>query len=308
MNTLVTACDHGYIWGAFLVCASVRRARMTHPMLVGGRDFTPEDVRLLEQFGDVTVVSLPQGAGRSVATQKPDALSQCTTDVMTWIDADCLLTGDMTDLLTVDPGEIQIRFRSYDENAEVYRTHYRPGDPRGPVPPHIQQIWMRDVGERTEPRIDTQLVTNSFVITADSMPFIDAWRTFMQRVIPEGRGGTVDERSEAYFMTDESALTALYAYKHVVPHASPYRMDDLRGAYLAHFGTTPKPWRSWTRRTLRYRPLVVETIEWVLSEGLSVPPMPRHLRRDARLLSQWQAYHHHYVVRPWSRLRKMMRR
>ena len=307
MNTVVTACDHGYIWGAFLVCASIRRAGMTLPLLIGGRDFTPEDIQVLEQF-DARVVCLPQGAGRSVATQKPDALACCTTDQMTWIDADCMVTGDMTALLTADPGDIQIRFRSYPENAEVYRVHYRAGDTPGPVPAHIQQIWRRDVGERDEPRVDTQLVTNSFVITADSMPFIEAWRTFMQRVIPEGRSGTVDAHSEAYFMTDESALTALYAYRYEVPRVTDYLMDNMRGPYLVHFGTAPKPWRRWTRRTLRYRPLVVETIDWVLQEGLRVPPLPRHLHRDARMLSYWQAYHHHFVLRPWSRLNKYVHR
>ena len=52
-NTICTAGDHNYLWGLFLLIASMRRFGMDEPVIVGTKGFTDRDRRVLEQFGGV---------------------------------------------------------------------------------------------------------------------------------------------------------------------------------------------------------------------------------------------------------------
>ena len=57
-NTVVTAGDRNYLWGLFLLIASMRKTGMDEPVVVGAYDFTPEAEAILTQLGDVTIYPL----------------------------------------------------------------------------------------------------------------------------------------------------------------------------------------------------------------------------------------------------------
>ena len=51
-NTVVTAGGINYLWGLFMLIASMRKSGMDEPVLVGAHNFTPEAEAVLKQFGE----------------------------------------------------------------------------------------------------------------------------------------------------------------------------------------------------------------------------------------------------------------
>lgn len=100
--TIVTACDKKYVWGAYLLIASVRYAGMDTTIIVSAYDLDQNEIAFLEQFPNVTVFSSGKMTSRSVCTQKPTAISLAETDYVTWMDADCIVTGNISSYL--EPG------------------------------------------------------------------------------------------------------------------------------------------------------------------------------------------------------------
>ena len=58
-NTVVTVGDINYLWGLFLLIASMRKSGMDEPVLVGAHRFTPEAEEILKhhpcQYGRVSL-------------------------------------------------------------------------------------------------------------------------------------------------------------------------------------------------------------------------------------------------------------
>ena len=52
-NTIVLSSDRNYLWGVWLLIASMRKNSMNEPVLVDGVDYTDADITLLNQFGQV---------------------------------------------------------------------------------------------------------------------------------------------------------------------------------------------------------------------------------------------------------------
>ena len=277
--TITTACDKNYIWGAFLLVASLRRHGTAARIHVLGKDFGPAELAVLQQFEDVAVLPLDPDNQRNLTTSKPAALLSAGTEWMAWMDADCMAVGDLGPLLLPPNGELQIRVRGRDENASVYRNLMRAGDLPGAVPAHVLARWQRDVGDLGLPRLETSAVANMIVLHRRFRPFIELWARQMDAVLDPRMAGVLDGSNPAYRMTDESVLNSLLSFSSLAPSPGPYRLDLREQAHVAHFGTSPKPWKRWKLRNLFWYEAVLDVLRWCELRGMQTPPLPWTFRR-----------------------------
>jgi hypothetical protein len=283
--TIVSACDRNFLWGAFLLAASVHRQLPQVPFLLLETGFQPEDQALIKQFPGAQIRSLSSGNRRNVCNRKPEAILSADTEFIAWLDSDCMVLGDLSELLIPTNGEFQIRLREPNENADVWSRQYQPGDKSGELPRAVAARWQADVGERTEARLQTTCVTNVFVLHRRHLNFIQRWQEQIHRILPSDHAGPVDSRLLPYFMTDESVLSSLLAFAHNVPPLSPSRLHIYPKAHVAHFGTRPKPWKRWRLGAWYCYEPVMELLDWVRAQGWQTPPLPWSFQRRYRLVS-----------------------
>lgn len=282
-KTVVTACDSNYIWGAFLLIASLCYSEVKSYKKVLGIMLTDDEQELLTQFPDTEVINSNRISDKSVCLMKPHAMQTAETDIICWMDSDCIVTGDVTDLIEAKDGEIQIRFRSLEENAGVYRNYYGRNDEIGLIPQKVLDVWKSDVDDLEHPQIITVGQTNCFVITKNTMDFVDLWQIHMGKVIVDNALQVYDKKSIGYFMTDESALNSLMAFSSKAPKVKEYLFDQDEDKLLVHFGLNPKPWVHWTKVALPYYDLTLEIIDWCLEMGYKVPPIPSSFNRKNKM-------------------------
>ena len=78
-NTVITAGDRTYLWGIFLLIASLRRNGMDDPVIVGTRGFDREAEDILRQLGEVRFHPLDDFP-RSLTCAKPRVMLQADTE------------------------------------------------------------------------------------------------------------------------------------------------------------------------------------------------------------------------------------
>ena len=283
--TIVTACDKNYLWGAFLLAASAARNIPNVPFNVVQIGFSQNDIDFFTQFPLTSVLSLATDDPRNVANRKAEALITADNEYVAWLDADCMIVGDIEDLLVPENGAFQIRLRGEAENAQVWSNHYAPGEPHRGIPADVLDQWRTDVGQLTTPTHNTACVTNAFVLHRRHLEFIHQWRSQIAKVIAPANTGVVDRRSRPYFMIDESVLSSLLAFSSIAPPVAPYRLDQIAAAHIAHFGVNPKPWKRWRKQFWPYHAAVMDLIDWLHSNGYSVPPIPWSFRRSSTPLA-----------------------
>jgi hypothetical protein len=283
--TIVTACDRNYLWGAFLLAASAARNIPDVPMNVVQIGFSDQDKQFFTQFPLTSVLSLATDDPRNVANRKAEALLSANNEYVAWLDSDCMVVGDIGATLTPENGEFQIRMRSEAENTQVWSNHYAPGETRRGIPIDVLAQWQSDVGQLDRPIHNSTCVTNAFVLHRRHFEFIRQWRSQIAKVIAPANTGVVDRRSRPYFMIDESVFSSLLAFSSIAPPVAPYRLDQVSGAHVAHFGVNPKPWKRWRKQFWRYHAEVMDLIDWLHSNGYSVPPIPWSLRRSSTPLA-----------------------
>ena len=287
--TIVSACDRNFLWGAWLLSASCSKNLPTTPVHLLQTGFKPEDIALLEQFPTVKVLPLDDHDSRNVANRKSEALLSAETEFIAWLDADCMVIGDISPLLLPANGEFQIRLRLPAENAWVWRNHYAPGEPRGGLPKSVLARWQADVGQLAAPLLDTTCVSNTFVLHQRHLDFIRQWKTQIAKVIPPDHAGVVDNRNPAYFMIDESVLTSLLAFSNLAPPLSEFRLDREAARHVAHFGAKPKPWQNWCLRHWYCHPHIMELLDWAKANGHRTPPIPWSFEKKNRVPAQLKA-------------------
>lgn len=294
-NTIVTACDSAYFWGAYILVASLRRHGVEDPIHVLADDFTNEDKALLEQFGNLRIIMAGEKSHSCMATQKPDAIFTADTELITWLDADLMAVGNIESYFRSEPSRFQIRLRGSKENQLVYAREYRPTDTHGGIPEHILECWRRDVGEREKSALMSTVNTCSFVLNRNHLPFIAKWKNQMSKVLSPDVG-VVDSRNpaSAYFMTDESVLNSLFAFAENAPEIAEYMFDKDPQAFLAHFSLQPKPWHRWSHHVLKHYDPLMEVLRWVRKEGYAMPPMPFSLKEHNRIPCYADACFRHY--------------
>ena len=288
-NTIVTACDRNYIWGAYLLVASLRRFNIQCKIKIVGHDFDESDEEIFWQFEDVVVVKPQSGRARNVCTQKPEALYAADTDYITWMDSDCMVDGDISRFLIPEREEMLIRFRGVEENRSVFRGEYRRDDDRDSIPESIKKIWQKDVDDLGDCRINTVSLTNCFVIHRSHIPFIRLWEKQMDKVLGADLQQVYNKKSRAYFMTDESVFNSLLAFSSQAPDIGGFPFDKEVGSRVIHFGMNPKPWKGWTMRHLEYYDLVLNTIQWCIDNNLKHPVITTALSRRNYHKELWKA-------------------
>jgi len=280
--TLVSACDRNFLWGAYLLAASAARFLPRTPVLILQTGFTAADKALLEQFPTVKVLPLPDDDPRNVANRKSEALLSADTEFVAWLDADCMVVGDISKHLIPKNGEFQIRMRGAAENAWVWRNHYAPGEPRGGLPKAVLEKWRADVGQRDQPLVDSACVTNCFVLHRRHLDFVRQWKSQIAKVIPPAHAGVVDHRNPAYFMTDESVMTSLLAFSNIAPPPGEFLLDRDPPAHVAHFGANPKPWTQWRLRLWYCHAHIMSLLDWARANGHRTPPIPWSFEKKNR--------------------------
>lgn len=285
-NTICTAGDHNYLWGLFLLIASMRRFGMDEPVIVGTKGFTDRDRRVLEQFGGVRLVSLDHAA-HSLTCHKAEVMLAAESGYVTWADSDAMFKGNCSNLLLPpDVAQIRVRRRCAAEMPGAF--------PKGHDLARILPTWRRDVADaagldvRTIPRVTERFVASfrscsaCYLSLARSQErFLLVWHALMMR-LPKGDAGVVDRSLASYHQLDESCLNACLAFLPGAPKVTEtYGLDrDPERTYL-HFIGRPKPWEGWTPRSARHIETVVSTVEWAVAEGLELPSgVPPPLRRN----------------------------
>lgn len=285
-NTICTAGDHNYLWGLFLLIASMRRFGMDDPVIVGTKGFSSADAAVLTQFGGVRLVSLDH-ADRSLTCHKAEVMLRAETPFVTWADSDALFTGNCSGLLTPpDAAQIHVRRRGAAEMGLAF-----------PPPYDLTRIlptWRVDVASAAG--IDVAAVPEAtaadvaafrscsacFLSLARSQErFLRVWHELMMR-LPKGDVGVMDRSLACYHQLDESCLNAALAFLPDAPCVTAtYALDKDPSRLFAHFIGRPKPWEGWTPRSVRHIEAVVSTVEWAAAEGLELPgDVPPSLRRD----------------------------
>ena len=198
-NTICTAGDHNYLWGLFLLIASMRRFGMDEPVIVGTKGFTDRDRRVLEQFGGVRLVSLDH-ADHSLTCHKAEVMLAAESGYVTWADSDAMFKGNCSNLLLPpDVAQIRVRRRCAAEMPGAF--------PKGHDLARILPTWRRDVADaagldvRTIPRVTAADVaafrscSACFLSVARSRErFLRTWHTLMMR-LPKGDAGVVTSPS-----------------------------------------------------------------------------------------------------------------
>lgn len=279
---VVTACDPNFLWGSYLLVASLRYHNVAVPVRVISHGLDTGQKRLLEQFNHVRVVEHASDNPRNIACQKAEAVLAADAEQIAWIDSDCVVTGDITRHLETPEGSIQIRMRPAKEVAYLFRDRYQGNEQRGQIPQQVLDIWRRDVGEQESPRIRTSCNAFCFVVHRTHKDFIRSWEHQIQNVVPPRDQGIVNDRSFAYFLLDEAVLSSMLAFAKTAPSVADFRLGSDPEAQVVHFGGSPKPWEQWLERNLNYFDLLVSIVDWCVDRGLQTPPRPWNLFRENR--------------------------
>lgn len=305
-NTLVSACDEGYIWGVWLLLASIRKSGMDEPVLFGAYNWSQRWKEDILKFPGVALAELPITDRRSVTCSKPEIMLHATTERVTWLDCDGYLTGNCSACLDGPAETVNIRLRTPPEVAELYRKSRRPGEDLGVIPASILAVWRHDVGGLSEPRYQRSasagVIGLSLVRHRD---FLERWRMQMRQVLPADVAVVADGNA-AYFQTDDSVMNSLLLFDPSAPALmSGYTADHLDKPHFVHFGYNPKPWVMWNRHSLKHFDAVMDIIEWALAQGYApqaaLPYMFQRRNKAMCTLLSW-------LSKPVSKWRKYKRK
>ncbi len=286
INTIVTASDTNYLWGVFLLIASMRKNGMNEPVIVLGEGYSEAQKQSLKQFNSVEVYDAGNYL-RSMNCAKPAAMLLAKTEFASWIDCDGFFSGNCSDaLLDFPPDRIHIRMRGEKETEFAFAREYAPGEPHNGIPRAILDIWKRDVEHHlAESRLRNSCGSGVFIIHRKHRAFLELFKDQIDRILPRIKSGVTDSGSFAYRYTDEAIMNSLLCFSPEAPLCAEYRMDrHIDRAYL-HFSFHPKPWQGWTPETWKYYDAYLEVVDYCLKQGLQMPnPLPWTLQRRYRLL------------------------
>ncbi len=284
--TIVTACDQNYAWGAFLLCASLRYYGVTHPIRVLARSFSPSQISWVEQFEDVKVIETADDSAMQLL--KPRAILQADSPLVCWMDADCIVTGDVSPMLQIPENTLCLRMRDSGENRYRFGEFYAADESDG-IPQEILDRWKQDVGESSSPRFSTACVTNCIIVDQQQMPFMEKWAQQIEKVC-NSQTAVQDRSNHYYSLSDEDVLASLLCYSETSPELVDYPLNRDPDCHLVHFIGRPKPWQRWTLTSLQYRKALLEILDWVASQSYELGPMPAPFKQSSMPAAFGQAY------------------
>jgi hypothetical protein len=285
----VTICDRRFLWGAWILAASIRRSGLRGRIKFFQTDKDRQTIELLRQFENAEIVFLdPNADNRNPSVLKPVVMLTAETEFVCWIDSDCMMVGDVTRRIVPPNGIFQIRPASAGENEFLFGVksgdRFEPGEPRTGIPKKVQQIWCADVGENDVCALTTKQMAEVFVIHRSQFDFVRRWRDQINRIVTTlDKDHTIDPHSVAYHMADMSVLNSLLAFSKSTPPLGEYLLDKDSTGFVVHFGARPKPWDQWTVRTFRYFDEIAGLLDWAKQRGIRTPPVPWHFKRAFKL-------------------------
>ena len=277
-NTVVTVGDINYLWGLFMLIASMRKSGMDEPVLVGAHKFTPEAEEILKQLGDVTIYTL-KDIDHSLTCYKPLVMLQAQTEYITWVDSDGYFVGNCSRRLPpLSPEEIHVRMRSPEEQPGAFRG-YEYGEDGRSIPKAILDVWKVDIDGNSEPRTHRSCSACCLSVHRNARPFLEKWHNQMMKVLPAGNTGVVDRSLKYYHQLDESVLNSILSFWPQAPRVSEtYRLDKDRNELFVHFVGIPKPWINWAPHSFRHFDTYTAVADWAVKQGYKLPgPLPYSL-------------------------------
>ena len=304
-NTIVTAGDRNYLWGIFLMIASLRRNGMDEPVIVGTKGFDAEAEAVLTGMGDVRLFPLDDFK-RSLTCCKALVMLQAETDYITWADSDGFFVGNCSArLIPETPDEIHIRMRSAAEQPQAFRG-YTYGEDGRRIPQAVLEVWRNNVGGLDSPRIPRSCSACFLSVHRSARPFLEKWHEQMMTVLPANNIGVVDPSLKYYHQLDESVLNSCLAFYPQAPRvAETYRLDKNPEELFIHFIGQPKPWQGWTPSAIRHFDRYVDAAEFARSRNWKMPgELPASLRRENKRLCSLLCYPVSLKYKIMKRLRK----
>ena len=290
-NTIITAGDRNYLWGIFLMIASLRRNGMDDPVIVGTRGFDRESEDILRQLGEVRFHPLDDFP-RSLTCAKARVMLQADSEYITWVDSDGFFVGDCSArLLPERPDEIHIRMRSAEEQPMAFKG-YLYGEDGHQIPQAVLDVWRKDVGGLQTPRIRRSCSACYLSVHRSARPFLEKWHEQMMTVLPAGNVGVVDRSLKYYHQLDESVLNSCLAFFPAAPRvAETYRLNKDPNELFIHFIGQPKPWQGWTPSAFRHFDRYVDVAEFARKQGWKMPgKIPYSLKPENKTLCSLLRY------------------
>ncbi|MBQ7206590.1 MAG: hypothetical protein IJS01_02200 [Lentisphaeria bacterium] len=304
-NTVVTAGDRNYLWGIFLMIASLRRNGMDEPVIVGVKNFDAESSAILTAMGDVRLFPLDD-FDRSLTCCKARVMLQADTDYITWADSDGFFSGNCSArLIPETPEEIHIRMRSEAEQPQAFKG-YTYGEDGRRIPQAVLDVWKKNVGGLEEPRIPRSCSACFLSVHRSARPFLEKWHEQMMTVLPANDVGVVDPSLKYYHQLDESVLNSCLAFFPGAPRvAGSFRLNKDPKELFIHFIGQPKPWQGWAPSAFRHFDRYVSVVEFAQAQGWRMPgEIPFSLKRKNRQLCSLLQYPVSFKYKIRKRLRK----
>ena len=306
-NTIITAGDRNYLWGIFLLIASLRRNGMDEPVIVGTRGFDAEAEAILSQMGDVRFYPL-DSFRRSLTCCKAQVMLQAETDYITWVDSDGFFSGNCSArLIPESPEEIHVRMRSPVEQPQAFKG-YLYGEDGHRIPQAVLDVWKENLHGLETPRIQRSCSACFLSVHRSARAFLEKWHEQMMTVLPSGDVGVVNRSLKYYHQLDESVLNSCLAFFPGAPRvAETYRLDKNPDEIFIHFIGQPKPWQGWGPAAFRHFSRYVDVVEFALKQGWRMPgEVPYCLKRENRLLCQLLRYPVSLKFKIMKRIRKLL--
>jgi len=304
-NTIITAGDRNYLWGIFLMIASLRKNGMDEPVIVGTKGFDSEAAAVLTGMGDVRLFPLDDFR-RSLTCCKAMVMLQAGSDYITWVDSDGFFTGNCSArLIPESPDQIHIRMRSAEEQPQAFKG-YTYGEDGHQIPQAVLKVWKENIGGLDSPRIPRSCSACFLSVHRNARPFLEKWHEQMMTVLPAGNVGVVDRSLKYYHQLDESVLNSCLAFFPQAPRVSDtYRLNKDPNELFIHFIGQPKPWQGWTPSSIRHFDRYVSVVEFAQSQGWQMPgKIPASLKRENRRLCSLLVHPVNLKYKICKRLRK----
>ncbi len=281
----VTITDSNFFIAVFTLLLSMHFHKVRAKLHVLSVGLSEEEKRLLRQFPGTQVIEASRANSRGPTCRKGEAILEAArispeATHISLFDGDTLATGDITKYLCPAGETLFGRWKTPEEDGQIFASRYEAGEAVGTIPRRILQIWQQDVNERSTPLIRNTVCGGNLTVHRKALGFIERWQTQMDKVLPENLKGAHNFSSEAYFQVDESVLNSLLAFAHDAPAALPAQLNIDPQAYVAHLGpNNPKPWVLWRPEKLHYYPQVAGFFTWAKQQGYELPKVPWTFQR-----------------------------
>jgi hypothetical protein len=277
-NTIITACNEKFVWGAILLIASVRRSGMKTPIRVCVDQVSAASINMLEQFDDVVTFTIDSQENISLHSHKPNAMLSAETDLISWMDSDGYVVGDISPLIDIaDDDSMMARVKSAEEEQTTWLSRYASDEKKGEIPSRVLQEWKRDISDLAKPRRKFTITSCSYIVQHKHKEFLQLLVKQNQKILGDS-GQIVNKKSFAYPLSDESVINSLLLFSESAPaEIKEWTLNKDPNCHFYHFQGKNKPWVRWNKRHFNYFDHVMDTICWIEDNGYQLPLKPRTL-------------------------------